>query len=172
MSNKNEPDKKSIENLKMGVIDKLLILIKFNREETKKLVFKYFDDKINPILKKLEKMPDMQLEIVERYISTRTNNEENKEIDPEILKKHISLLSQTNKANKKRIREILQTSSTQGIIYPVQPCLEICKKFDVKDAWAYLEFRQGNITGAIEISFKILDNKIKEYVRRENFDYS
>ena len=117
-------------------------------EKTKRIIDLYFGDKIKQILKRLEGKLDLQLEIVERFINKQ---DENKEIDEEILKMHISLLAQTGGKNAKRIKQIIENSNS----YPLIPILEICKNYRIKDAWAYLEVKTGNINVGIEISYQV-----------------
>jgi hypothetical protein len=145
---KSEQDRSQIVDLKKTFIEKLQILFKLNPDYTKKLIDKFFNDKIDLVLKKIERMPERQLEILEKYLS---NHEDYKEVDVELLVKHVSLLATTGRKNRKRIKEILSNNP----IYPVAQCLEICKKQEIRDAWAYLEVRQGNVTVGIEIATKV-----------------
>jgi hypothetical protein len=145
---RNQQEISQMEDLKDAFIEKLLILFKLNADYTKKIVDKFFNDKIALVLKKFERMPELQLEILEKYLS---NHEDLKLVKEELLIKHIYLLATTGRKNRKSIKEILSGNP----IYPVAQCLEICKKQEIRDAWAYLEVRQGNITSGIEIATKV-----------------
>jgi hypothetical protein len=118
------------------------------------LIDLYFNDKIKQILKKLDSRPELQLEIVEKFIDKQ---DDNMTIEEDILKSHISLLAETGKQNQRRIKAIIEKSNR----YPLIPILEICKKNKIKDAWAYLEVKTGNLNTGIEISYQVRQQKNK-----------
>ncbi len=99
-------------------------------------------------MRKLRMDSKLQLEVLERYIAKR---DENKPIESDLLALHIYLLANSEKANKKRIKEVIQRSNR----YPIEKSLAICQENDIKDAWAYLELKKGDYLQAIKIAFEV-----------------
>jgi len=91
----------------------------------------------------------LQLEVLEKFIA---KHDENKKIDAELLILHIHLLALSGKKNAKRIKDVIQRSNR----YPLDACLEICQENDIKDAWAYLELKRGEVYKAIGIVVEVI----------------
>lgn len=95
--------------------------------------------------------PIVQLEYLEKMLEGRNKGEE---IDNKMLILHIRLLCQSkDKANRKKIVHELRANN-----YPLDDCLELCRKYEIKDAWAYLEERRGGSLGinkAIDLQFQV-----------------
>jgi len=106
-------------------------------------------DKMRIVLRKLRLDSNLQLEVLESFIR---KHDENKKIDAELLILHIHLLALSSRKNAKRIKDVIQRSNR----YPVDACLEICQENDIKDAWAYLELKRGDVNKAIEIVAEVL----------------
>ena len=113
------------------------------------LIQTYFDDKIFNVLDSPEIKNVLKLEILENYLNKQ---DEKSRIDERVLIMYIGLLAQSELKQRKRIKRILQSSNK----YPLAECLEICRKYSVKDAWAYLEVKQGKVNNAINLSYQVI----------------
>ena len=118
-------------------------------ERTKEIIGEFLGEKMGRVLRKLRLEPQCQLEVLEKYLSKHPKPFN---IDPELFVLHIYLLAQGNKAQKQKIKEVIQRSN----LYPVDACLEICQINRIKDACAFLESRQGNVLKAIEITAEVI----------------
>jgi len=112
-------------------------------------------------LSKKDIKPEFKLDILEKYLKKQGKNFTT--IDKNLLKLHIELLCESGLRQQRRIKDILQDSNE----YPLNICLDICKKYMIKNAWAYLEFKQGNISATINISHEaLIDTLRRGYVEK------
>lgn len=129
-------------------------------EKTKAVIEGHLGEKIQLILDKRDIKPEFKLDILEKYLKKQGKNFS---INKNLLKLHIELLCESGLKQQRRIKEILQGSNE----YPLNICLDICKKYMIKSAWAYLEFKQGNISASINISHEeLIDTLKKGYIDR------
>lgn len=118
-------------------------------EKTKSIIESYLGDKILTVVHNSSLKPDLKLEILEKYMRKQ---EKSFRIEDNILKLHIQLLAESSSsAQRRKVKDILQKSNE----YPMGVCLDIVKKYSIKDAWAYLEFKQGNVSAAINKSYEV-----------------
>ena len=125
------------------------------------MIEKFFKAEEETVVMSLASEPEVQLEYLEKMLEGR----EQGDTSDKMLNLHIELLCQlkdTKGPNGKRRRNnILQ--ALQSNYYPQDACLEICKKYQIKEAWAYLERKRGGpagMTQAINLQFEV---KIKIY---------
>jgi len=143
---KTDTEKHGIEELKVALVEKLPLLVSLDREISKALINEFLGEKMSQVLRKIRLDPTLQLEVLEKFLS---KYDENKKIDSEYLILHIHLLALNHKKGRKRVKDVLQRSNR----YPLDACLDICQDNDIKDAWAYLELKRGDVAKAIEIIY-------------------
>ena len=117
-------------------------------EKTKAIIESHLGDKIQYILGAKDIKPEFKLDILEKHLKKQGKNFTT---DTDLLKLHIQLLCESGLRQQRRIKDILQDSNE----YPLNMCLDICKKYMIKNAWAYLEFKQGNISASINMSHEV-----------------
>ena len=114
------------------------------------MIDKYFKSKEKAVIYKLNTEPEMQLLFIEKILQGRKQNES---VDDEIIELYILLLCKSS--DKKKRKEVLK--KLQEYTYTPN-CLNYCKEYKIKDAWAYLEEKFGspeNIDKAIELKFEV-----------------
>lgn len=119
-----------------------------NREKTARLIDNNLGDKIQDVVENLDFDAKFRLERLKTYIYKQ---DENSAIDEKILVLHIKYLAEADLKESKTIKKIVQSSNK----YPLNACLQICKKHLIKDAWAYLELKRGKILDAISITYDV-----------------
>lgn len=117
-----------------------------NCELTKQLIERYFKAEEQIVVLSLSPEPEVQLEYLEKMLEGRQQGDF---IDDKLLVLHIELLcrlkDKRNSQGKKRGKTILETLMAND--YPQDDCVELCKKHQIKDAWAYLERKRGGSSG-------------------------
>mmetsp|Transcript_5597 Transcript_5597/g.4734 ORF Transcript_5597/g.4734 Transcript_5597/m.4734 type:complete len:95 (-) Transcript_5597:901-1185(-) len=73
-----------------------------------------------------------------------------------------------DKANQKKIKPRLVSTNR----YPTDKCLKIVKTKKIKDAWAYLEIKSGNLQDGLDICFDDFKDKIKKFRSKNTFSYA
>jgi len=161
---KSSKEKQGVEELKLALVDKLPLLVSMDREISKAVMNEFLGDRMSLVLRKIRLDPTLQLEVLEKFLS---KYDENKKIESEFLILHIHLLALNRKKGKKRVKDVLQRSNR----YPLDACLDICQENDIKDAWAYLELKRGDVAKAIEIIYTDFEEKVQKYLNKKEFVY-
>ena len=101
--------------------------------------------------------PDMQLEYLDKMLEGRQQGDF---IENKLLILHIDLLCRAKekagdhgKSIEKRIIKALKMND-----YPQDDCLELCRKYNIKEAQAHLERKRGGSAGieqAIRLQFEV-----------------
>lgn len=126
-----------------------------NCEQTKQLIERYFKSEEEAVVLSLSPEPEVQLEYLEKMLEGRQQGDW---VDDKLLVLHIELLCRLQKGPNgvNRRKKILQT--LKAFDYPQDDCLEICKKYQIKEAWAYLEQKRGGTNGietAVQLQFEV-----------------
>ena len=131
-----------------------------------KIIYDFFNDDIKEkklIIEKLEINPKLQMLYIEplfnQYIEECKEDTEKKMMMKEdeeefiqyILGLYIKLLCLTGQTEK------ILFSLKQSDLFPFDTCLEICEKYDIKNALIYLYQKSGDFQSALRINFEMID---------------
>ena len=113
--------------------------------------FDYFKGHPELQLKYIEQIIDKDADKIKRAINNELTGEDSESTFNyyfRILKKHIKLLC---KLNKKKVVEVLKSSS----LYPLDECLKKCLKYENKEAAIYINQKLGDIHESIRLSVAV-----------------
>ena len=110
----------------------------------------------------LENIPDLQLEYLKRILAKR---DEGAEVPDNLLKLHIGLLCQLHP------KEVL--NEVKSYDYPLEDCMDICKKYEIKDAYAFFLEKNGNtfeaLNNLLEVFMDSIQKKYRKVKERKSF---
>ena len=119
--------------------------VKIDSEKTRK-IFVGLDKNLEfKAIYHLEAFPDLQLEYLRRILAKRS---EGLVVPDNLLILHITLLCQLHP------KQVL--SEVKSHPYPLESCLGICEKYNIKDALALILEKNGNISQALETWIEVI----------------
>ena len=149
---------------KAEVKKNLLKILEKSVENCYTIINIWFKKDKKACLDQLKQNPQLQLNYIEytikKIIEAKKSNEI--ELDEEesyikyVLEKHVSLLCSQNRKN-----EIITWLKNLDD-YPIKECIKICDANDVYDALIFLYKKEGNITDALQVCNKVINDTFNQ----------
>jgi len=143
--------------LKEVIISNLRELVRIDSEKTRKIIVGLDKNLEITAIYHLENIPDLQLEYLKRILAKR---EEGIEVADNLLKLHIGLLCQLHP--KEVLPEVKQFD------YPLEDCMDICKRYEIKDAYAFFLEKNGNTFEALKNLLEVFTDAIYKKYNKVN----
>ena len=169
-------DKNMLIDFKNAILENMLNIGEISENTMLEIIYKWFDNDIdlkNKLLKILSKNPSYKYikplaeQIIIRYKQNEENNtysDEEKNFITNTLGIYIQLLCELNK------KDIILKKLKECPLFPIEKCIELCKKYKVKDALIYLYKSYGDYINAFKTSLEVIDEINSSIISRITSD--
>ncbi|CAG9310317.1 unnamed protein product [Blepharisma stoltei] len=135
------------ETIKAMVMDYLNLLVDIDSDRTAKIVRDWFHNEHSSIIDKLDNAPQLQMKYLGELIKNSSSD-----IDENLILRYIRLLCINSPG---QVLDFLKSRDD----YSLDECLEICKKYQINNATAYIYERLGSIKDALDLMLDIITIK-------------
>jgi len=173
MLKNSEQDSNMLKQFKTAVMDHLATLISLNCSKTARLVIDYFHEEHEKVVSLLENYPEMQFEYLKTYLGPEAPlidmllKKKGIAIREELHQKYLELLC---RFQPETVYAHLTSNRHQ---YPLEQSIQLCKKYEILDAAAYLLERAGDIHGAVHLLLEDIERrmgKLEKYLEAKAMD--
>ena len=166
---KKDNNKDEYENIQNAILEKLPQLSKLSNEKTMKIIDNWFlDNQKSNIIKKLEIVPDVQFQYLQKILNEQLGSKINENKDNSKEKRRNSFLTIPDDKNLSELvlleiellikldkkDKILDTIKDKISYYPLKQLLDLCLSNNILSAAIYLYEITGDSKSALELTIK------------------